>query len=150
MHGMVYRYCFEGCPSDQLWVPHSGFLACHPRCRCSGQHVEGVYQHEETAEQVQPWVPHGGCNDRCRPAHFAEGGRVFVSWRVTNHGYPVLIIRPTVCRVSVFRGIGMVRVSHLAVGDQLADYPMLQLTCSEYYYFQTSFLKGWRPDIVWH
>ena len=38
-----------------------------------------------------------------------RGGRVFVSGRVTNHGYPVLITRPTVCRVSVFRGIGMVK-----------------------------------------
>ena len=35
--------------------------------------------------------------------------RVLVSRRVTNHGYPVLITRPTVCRVSVFRGIDRVR-----------------------------------------
>ena len=35
--------------------------------------------------------------------------RVFGAGWVTNHGYPVLITRPTVCRVSVFRGIGRMR-----------------------------------------
>jgi len=147
---MVYRYRFEGWPSGQLCVPHSGFLTCHPRCRCFGQHVEGVYQREEMAEQVQPWVPHGGCNDHCRPAHFAKGGKC-VRFRVGNQPRVPRVGHPPLCvQGECVSGYRYGEGSHLVVRGQLAYFPMLQLTCPEYYYFPTSFLTGWRPDIVWH
>ena len=150
LHGIVRRYRFVGCPSDQLWVPHSGFLTCHQRCRCFGQHVEGVYQREKMVEQVQPWVPHGGCHDHCRPTHFA-GEETCVGFQAGNQPRVPRVDYPSHCLqgecVSGYRhGEGF----HQVMGDQLAYCPMLQLTYPKRCYFPTSFLKGWRPDIVWH